>query len=55
MQDRFVSFWEKVTDTLTSNPYVIGYDPLNEPMPTWHSAGDFLSKIWPGHYDRQDL
>jgi endoglycosylceramidase len=44
-----------VTNYLTPNEYVIGYDPFNEPMPAWHSLGDFLNKIYPGHYDREQL
>jgi endoglycosylceramidase len=30
-QDKFFMFWEKVLDTLKGNPYVLGYDVLNEP------------------------
>jgi hypothetical protein len=33
LQDKFVSFWTEVANTFGSNPYVIGFDPLNEPLP----------------------
>lgn len=33
MQDKFVNFWDHVSMRLAKNPYVVGYDPLNEPFP----------------------
>ena len=35
LQDRFVLFWTKVSQHFSSNPYVLGYELINEP---W--AGD---------------
>ena len=55
MQDKYVAYWEKVTNYLTPNPFVVGYDPINEPMVAWHSVGDFLNKLVPGHFDREEL
>jgi len=55
MQDKYLAFWEKVANTFSSNPYVLGYDPINEPLPAFDSALDVVNKIWPGHYDRQQL
>lgn len=33
IQDRFAEYWGVVSKALSPNPYVIGYDPLNEPWP----------------------
>jgi len=33
LQDKFVDFWDYTSKALTSNPYVVGFDPLNEPYP----------------------
>jgi aryl-phospho-beta-D-glucosidase BglC (GH1 family) len=38
MQDKYVAFWAKVATQLGNNVYVIGFDPINEPM--------FASKSW---------
>lgn len=32
MQDSFIAYWEVVSKRFAGNKYVIGYDPLNEPM-----------------------
>jgi len=53
LQDAFVEYWDVTSKTLTSNPYVIGFDPLNEPYP-----GNTLRKpdlLLPGNFDRQRL
>jgi len=55
MQDKYLAFWEKVANTFSSNPYVLGYDPINEPMPAFGSVLDVVNKLWPGHYDREQL
>ena len=34
IQDKFASFWDKVSQTFANNTYVIGYDPINEPYPS---------------------
>ena len=31
MNDKFVAFWDASTARFAGNPYVVGYDPLNEP------------------------
>lgn len=33
-QDLFIAFWKKVAQRLGRNPYIVGYDPLNEPFPS---------------------
>lgn len=35
-QDKFIAFFDKVSETLANNPYIIGYDPFNEPFPSWN-------------------
>jgi endoglycosylceramidase len=34
LQDKYVAYWAKVAKRLAGNPYVVGYDPLNEPFPS---------------------
>ena len=33
LQDKFVTYWDTVSARFANNPYVVGYDPINEPMP----------------------
>ena len=33
VQDAFIGYWNAVSAHFVNNPYVIGYDPLNEPFP----------------------
>lgn len=33
LQDKFVAYWTKVASRFANNPYVVGYDPINEPFP----------------------
>jgi hypothetical protein len=49
LQDKFVDYWDITSKTLTKNPYVVGFDPLNEPYP-----GNFIRSphlLWPGKAD----
>ena len=32
LQDRFVDYWNVTSQALAANPYVVGFDPLNEPF-----------------------
>lgn len=53
MQDKFVSYWDHTSARFAKNPYVVGYDPLNEPL-----AGNPLHKLGleiPGVADRERL
>ena len=53
LQDRFVDYWDHVSARLADNPYVLGYDPLNEPFP-----GDPIKEpklFVPGHMDKKYL
>lgn len=53
MNDRFVSFWDASSARFASNPYVVGYDPLNEPA-AGNPVKDPTLNI-PGVMDRKHL
>ena len=53
LQDKFVAFWDATSSYLTHNPFVMGFDPLNEPY-----VGNFLknpSLMMPGNFDKNRL
>jgi hypothetical protein len=53
LQDKFVDYWDATSKYLTSNPYVIGFDPLNEPyVGNWIRRPDLLL---PGNFDLHRL
>lgn len=56
LRDKYVNAWGVISKRLTTNPYVIGFDPLNEPMPAWNSLLMFI-EIWleAGLMDRTQL
>ncbi len=54
MQDKFAAFWDKVAQTFANNPYVIGYDPINEPYPSDYWLDPSLVKE-PGKFNRVKL
>lgn len=47
MRDKFEASWEVVGEALAGNPYVLGFDPLNEPFPAWTSPFYILDSIVP--------
>ena len=53
MNDKFVSYWNAVSRRFAANPYVVGYDPLNEPFPA-NNVRDPTLRI-PGVMDRKHL
>jgi len=57
LQDKYVAYWEAVATVLAKNPYVIGFDPTNEPLPSWTSVSNMLWTILPnyGNFDKYDL
>ena len=57
LQDKYVAYWEAVAKVLAKNQYVIGFDPTNEPLPSWTSLVNMLWTIMPesGHFDKYDL
>ena len=53
LQDKFISYWDHTSARFAKNPYVVGYDPLNEPL-----AGNPLHNAFlevPGVADREVL
>lgn len=53
LRDKFVAYWDKTSARFGNNPFVVGFDPLNEPFP-----GNFIknpSLLWPGNADRENL
>ena len=53
LQDKFVAFWDASSARLTHNPYVVGFDPLNEPY-----VGNWIkwpTLLQPGNFDRTRL
>ena len=53
LQDKFISFWDHVAARFANNPYVLGYDPLNEPFPG-NPARDPMLFV-PGQMDKKYL
>lgn len=31
LRDKFIAYWDKTSARFSNNPYVVGFDPLNEP------------------------
>jgi len=53
IQDAFVNYWDVTTEHLFSNPYVVGFDPLNEPF-----MGNMLKEprlLTPKYMDQTEL
>ena len=53
LQDAFISYWDHTSARFAKNPYVVGYDPLNEPL-----AGNIYKDWWneiPGYFDKTGL
>lgn len=53
LRDKFIAFWDATSARLSTNPYIVGFDPLNEP-----AIGNFYqdpSLLLPGHMDRKSL
>ena len=55
VQDKYVAYWEKVANKFSSNPNVIGFDPFNEPLPSWKGLLGALKTVSFGNYDRHEL
>mmetsp|Transcript_4594 Transcript_4594/g.6068 ORF Transcript_4594/g.6068 Transcript_4594/m.6068 type:complete len:229 (+) Transcript_4594:185-871(+) len=53
MEDKFVAYWDAVSARFAKNPFVVGYDPLNEPFPA-NNVRDPTLHI-PGVMDRKHL
>jgi endoglycosylceramidase len=53
LQTSFINYWVKIATSVANNPYVLGYELINEP---W--AGDVISDpllLIPGVADRKNL
>lgn len=51
--DKFVAYWNATSARLAKNPYIVGYDPINEPF-----MGNFVrdpTLLDPGHFDKTKL
>ena len=53
--DRYVDYWAYVSKELSDNPYVIGFDPFNEPAPSAGSMQELFSVLFPGNFDNNQL
>ena len=53
VQDKFVNYWDHVSAKFANNPYVVGYDPFNEPFPGNPASDPML--LVPGHFDKTYL
>ncbi len=54
MQDKFVEYWKAVATRFANNPFIVGYDPLNEPFPS-NIFTDPTLFLEPGKFDRVGL
>jgi hypothetical protein len=50
-QDYFNDFWNFTSNKLASNPYVIGFDPLNEPFPNLLTSISAWKRLLPERFD----
>ncbi len=48
-------YWDEVSTFFSDNPYVIGFDPINEPAPTGNGLGSLIYNLLPGNFDRYVL
>lgn len=50
LQDHYILTWQKIAERFKNNPYVIGYDLMNEP---W--GGDVIKVFLTGEFEREQL
>lgn len=53
LRDKFVAYWNATSARFSNNPYVVGFDPLNEPAIGNYYKNPFL--LLPGHMDHTEL
>jgi hypothetical protein len=46
-----VNYWEAVANSLSANPYVMGFDPFNEPAPAFQGLAGMVDTFLPGQFD----
>ena len=51
--DAFEAYWDHTSARFANNPYVVGYDPINEPFPGNPAKDPYL--LIPGHFDKTKL
>jgi hypothetical protein len=54
LQDAFINYWDKVASYFANNPFVVGYDPINEPYPSDYLADNSIA-MTPGKFDMVKL
>jgi hypothetical protein len=55
MQDNFVNYWANLTSGLKDNEYIVGYDPLNEPLPVGNSVFSWIKMVLFDKFDSDEL
>ena len=55
MQDNFVNYWANLTDGLKGNEYIVGYDPLNEPLPVGNNILSWIKTVLFDQFDNDEL
>jgi len=55
MRDKYLAYWSTVAKRLSSNNYVVGFDPFNEPGPAWHGFAQAIYELTMGHFDSSEL
>jgi endoglycosylceramidase len=53
LQDKFVAYWDKVSARFSNNQFVVGFDPLNEPMVAPMYENPLL--LMPHKFDQESL
>lgn len=53
LQDKFLAYWNVVSSYYVNNNYVVGYDPINEPLPA--DLYEEPSYAVPGVFDKEGL
>mmetsp|Transcript_11391 Transcript_11391/g.1706 ORF Transcript_11391/g.1706 Transcript_11391/m.1706 type:complete len:82 (+) Transcript_11391:553-798(+) len=53
MKDKFIAYWNRTVSEFVDNEYVLGYDPINEPL----SANMYkdINLLLPGKNDYKNL
>ena len=55
LQDKYMKFEEAVARRLSSNPFVVGFDPINEPVGVFKNFLGIIDALIPGKWDRMLL
>jgi len=55
MQDKYVAYWAKVAQSLSTNKFVMGFDPFNEPYPSWTGVKQAVAQMVFRTFDHSSL